>query len=84
MPAGAFQTPRVASVRANRPATVPLAAMLRSRLPLTGSGTKVRGKYTAASRLRSESFCASQVCIASSVAVSSGMSISRKPRRPAM
>ena len=84
MPAGAFQTPRVASVRAYRPATVPLGPMLRKRLPLTGSGTKVRGKYTAASRLRSESFCVIQVCMPSSDAVSSGMSISVKPRRPAM
>src|SRR5439155_7246337 len=48
VPAGAFQTPRAASVRANVPATAPQGANACRLLSCSGSGISSRGKYTAA------------------------------------
>ena len=50
-PAGAFQTPRWASVRAYTPASVPLGPTSRGRPSFSGSGIWIRGKYSAALRL---------------------------------
>ncbi len=47
-PAGAFQTPRCASVRANTPATAPHGANVASRFSRSGSAARMRGKYSAA------------------------------------
>ena len=44
MPAGAFQTPRWASVRATMPAMAPQGAKLPSRPSFSGSASRNRGK----------------------------------------
>ncbi len=47
-PAGAFQTPRLASVRAITPATAPLGAKVSTWLSFSGLGWRSRGKNSAA------------------------------------
>ncbi len=44
VPAGAFHTPRLASVRAYTPATAPLATKVSVAPPRSGSGRLMRGK----------------------------------------
>src|SRR6266852_5617746 len=48
VPAGAFHTPRVPSIREYSPAIVPLGGVARSRNPFRGSGMSILGKYRAA------------------------------------
>src|SRR5439155_24688944 len=47
VPAGAFHTPRAASVRAYTPATHPLGGNGRTRLSSFGSADRTHGKYSA-------------------------------------
>src|SRR5207248_11058320 len=46
-PAGAFHTPRVASVRAKTPAIAPAGAYASSWFSLSGFGSRIRGKKIA-------------------------------------
>jgi len=50
IPAGAFQTPRAASVAAQIPAEMPHEAKVPIRLPFSESASSTRGKYMTAFR----------------------------------
>src|SRR5205809_1241107 len=81
VPGGAFQTPRVASVRAYTPAMTPHGARVRNFILLSGSDKRRRGKYAAAF-----SSCTFKPDDFQSVAVSTSLtsgdaSIKRKARR---
>src|SRR5262249_30899977 len=81
VPAGAFQTPRVPSVRAYRPAIIPLGGKGRARYWRSGSGRLTHGKYAAALELFGVATSLIQACASIRVSTELGTSTIRNARR---
>src|SRR6266536_4227370 len=81
VPAGAFHTPRVASVRAYTPAMTPHGAKVRSCILFSGSGKRKRGKYAAAFSSRTFKPDDFQSVAVSTSLTFGGASIKTKARR---
>ena len=82
MPAGAFHTPRVASVRAKTPATKPLGGKARSASFCRGSDANTQGKYNAELAACAPVFPVSEAATVAACAASSQSAI-RNARRAA-